>query len=432
MRCTKLHHLILFMFILLPHFCFAQTTFSDKIIIQEPETFGPTFVSSCDLNGDGDPDVLIASYKDNKISWYPNMDGQGKFGEQQIITTSAKEVPFADGADLDGDGDLDVVSAYSSIYDSRIVWYENTDGKGNFSSLKTITDSVDLPRSVYICDLDGDGDLDVLSASSDDDKIAWYENSDGIGTFGVQQVLTDSADSACSVYASDLDGDGDMDVLSASKLDAKIAWYENTDGQGTFGVQKIITSSENGARCVYAADLDNDGDMDVLSASFFRNTIDWFENTDGQGTFGDIQMIGMGDGASSVHASDMDGDGDVDVDVVYACMADDRIAWNRNLYMETAVDEEQIVIPNDFNISQNYPNPFNNETVIQFDIIEKGDVNLTIYNMLGKPVVTIAEDYYQPGSYKVRFNGAGLPSGIYFYRLQAEGFTSVRKMVLME
>ena len=56
----------------------------------------------------------------------------------------------------------------------------------------------------------------------------------GQGSFGSQQVIITEADYATSVYAADLDGDGDMDVLSASSLDDKIAWYENTDGQGAF------------------------------------------------------------------------------------------------------------------------------------------------------------------------------------------------------
>ncbi|HNS20980.1 MAG TPA: FG-GAP-like repeat-containing protein [Sedimentisphaerales bacterium] len=82
------------------------------------------------------------------------------------------------------------------------------------------------PTSVYAADLDGDGDLDVLSASSEDDKIAWYAN-DGSGRFGDQQVISTDAWVARCVYAADLDGDGDLDVLSASENDDKIAWYEN-------------------------------------------------------------------------------------------------------------------------------------------------------------------------------------------------------------
>jgi hypothetical protein len=88
--------------------------------------------------------------------------------------------------------------------------------------------------------LDGDGDADVLSASSGDDKIAWYENQGG-GSFGPQQVITTNADGAWSAYATDLDGDGDAEVLSASQDDDKIAWYENqgtTDRPGEKSVDK--------------------------------------------------------------------------------------------------------------------------------------------------------------------------------------------------
>ena len=76
--------------------------------------------------------------------------------------------------------------------------------------------------------------------------------------FGVQQVITTATDGAESVYATDLDGDGDMDVLSASSGDDKIAWYENL-GSGNFGPQQVITTAADGATSVYAADLDGDG-----------------------------------------------------------------------------------------------------------------------------------------------------------------------------
>ena len=81
----------------------------------------------------------------------------------------------------------------------------------------SITTSVDDAWSVYAVDMDGDGDMDVLSASREDDKIAWYENN-GSESF-TAHTITSSADGAWSVYAVDLDGDGDMDVLSASSLD---------------------------------------------------------------------------------------------------------------------------------------------------------------------------------------------------------------------
>ncbi|HNI45785.1 MAG TPA: VCBS repeat-containing protein, partial [Chitinophagales bacterium] len=220
--------------------------------------------------------------------------------------------------------DIDVLSA--STEDDKIAWYEN-DGSGNFGTQQIITTVANGAISVYATDLDNDGDIDVLSASWGDNKIAWYEN-DGNGNFGTQQIITTTAVVAFSVYAADLDNDGDIDVLSASQNDNKIAWYEN-DGSGNFGAQQVITTTADGAYSVYTADLDNDGDMDVVSASVGDNKIAWYEN-DGSGNFGVQQVITTNaDGANSVYAADLDNDGDIDV--LSASILDDKIAWYENL-----------------------------------------------------------------------------------------------------
>ncbi|MFP4331250.1 MAG: FG-GAP repeat domain-containing protein, partial [Spirochaetaceae bacterium] len=148
------------------------------------------------------------------------------------------------------------------------------------------TDAVDSPRSVYAADLDGDGDADVLSASAFDDRIAWYRNTGGsfsTGTDIASPAKGNRADFASAVYAVDLDGDGDIDVLSASESDDRIVWYENTDGNGAFSTGTEIASPAKGnpadvARAVYAVDLDGDGDPDVLSASVADDRIVWYEN----------------------------------------------------------------------------------------------------------------------------------------------------------
>ena len=177
------------------------------------------------------------------------------------------------------------------------------------TALQTITTSAYAARSVYAADLDGDGDLDVLSASFNDDRIAWYEN-DGSGTFVSMQTITTSADGAQDVYAADLDGDGDYDILSASYNDDQIAWYEN-NGTGTFGSMQFITTLADGANGVYVADLDGDGDCGVLSASSNDDRIAWYENN-GTGNFGNIQTLTtskmvMFGSTNSVYAADLVG-----------------------------------------------------------------------------------------------------------------------------
>jgi len=275
----------------------------------------PLSVFAADVDGDGDLDALSASENDDKIAWYENTDGAGSFGSQQVISTAADYAQSVSGADVDGDGDVDVLSA--SANDDKIAWYENTDGAGSFGSQQVISTAADGATSVFAADVDQDGDLDVLSASRNDDKIAWYENTDGAGSFGSQQLISAAANGAWSVIAADLDGDADLDVLSASRDDDKIAWYENTDGAGSFGGQQVISAAANGASSVVAADLDGDGDLDVLSASLYDDKIAWYENTDGAGNFGTEQVILMWPEfftlVGAVVAADLKGDGDLDV-----------------------------------------------------------------------------------------------------------------------
>ena len=236
------------------------------------------------------------------------------------ITTSVDGAISVYAVDVDGDGDIDVLSA--SLWDHKIAWYEN-DGDENFTA-HDITTSADYAYSVYAVDVDGDGDIDVLSASGDH-KIAWYEN-DGSESF-TAATITSSADGASSVYAVDMDGDGDIDVLSASIYDDTIAWYEN-DGSESFTAHTISTSAD-GAWSVYAVDLDGDGDIDVLSSSGSDDKIAWYEN-DGASdpSFAATTITTDADGAYSVYAVDMDGDSDIDV--LSASGNDDKIAWYEN------------------------------------------------------------------------------------------------------
>jgi len=278
---------------------------------------GAQFVTTADVDGDGDLDVLSASFNDNKIAWYEN-DGSENFTER-TITTAANGAWSVTTADVDGDGDLDVLSA--SFNDNKIAWYEN-DGSENFTA-HTITTAAIGAISVTTADVDGDGDLDVLSASEDDDTVAWYEN-DGSENF-TERIITTAANGANSVTTADVDGDGDLDVLSASEHDDTIAWYEN-DGSENF-TARTITTAADGAWSVTTADVDGDGDLDVLSASRLDDTIAWYEN-DGSENFTAHTITTAADGAWSVTTADVDGDGDLDV--LSASRNDDTIAWYEN------------------------------------------------------------------------------------------------------
>jgi len=341
---------------------------SEKIISNVCGSASSVF--ACDIDGDGDIDVLAAAAVENKIVWYRN-DGTGNFGPQQVITTQARTAVDVFACDMDGDLDMDVLSA--SFGDDKIAWYEN-DGSGNFGEQQVISDSAYGAQSVYACDIDGDLDMDVLSASKTDQKIVLYKNN-GSEIFDNQLTLSDSSENAYSVlafdleqdadpdvlcpsngdhkigifvndglgyfdsgpaieandvrsvFACDVDGDGDVDILAGDFSWGEISWYENYDNDH-FSSARVITSSASGVLDVYAVDLDKDLDNDVISASYHDNKIAWYEN-DGSGNFVSQQVVSAAAiHANSIYASDIDGDGDPDL--LSASSGDHKIAWYEN------------------------------------------------------------------------------------------------------
>ena len=98
----------------------------------------------------------------------------------------------------------------------------------------------------------------------------------------------------------------------------------------------------------------------------------------------------------------------------------------------TALDNEKVNIAEDFVLKQNYPNPFNPVTVIEYQIAQDSDVKLTVYNALGQKVAVLVNAKMGSGSHRVEFNAASLPSGTYYYKLQAGNRSSVNKMLLIK
>lgn len=99
----------------------------------------------------------------------------------------------------------------------------------------------------------------------------------------------------------------------------------------------------------------------------------------------------------------------------------------------TSIEETgDSTIPDEFALSQNYPNPFNPVTKIRFDVPQSGHVKVLIYNSLGQVVETLVDEELTANSYEVSFDGADLPSGLYFYRLVANNFTETKKMLLLK
>jgi len=184
--------------------------------------------------------------------------------------------------------------------------------------------------SVYSTDVNGDGYIDVLGSGYNCNEITWWENMDGSGTSWTEHTVDGDFDGARSVYSADVNGDGYMDVLGASEGYNDITWWENIDGSGTSWTEYIVDGDFGGARSVYSADVNGDGYMDVLGAATGAGDITWWENDDGSGTSWTEHTIDGGFGsATSVYAMDVNGDGWMDVLGTSAGV--DDITWWENI-----------------------------------------------------------------------------------------------------
>ncbi len=98
----------------------------------------------------------------------------------------------------------------------------------------------------------------------------------------------------------------------------------------------------------------------------------------------------------------------------------------------TGVINNKEILPNNFMLSQNYPNPFNPTTTIKYQIPELSFVKIKVYDVLGNEISTLLNEEKHTGTYELTWNAEQLPSGVYFYRLQAGDFVQTRKMVLLK
>ncbi len=397
--------------------CTARAQFGPQQILTS-NAEGAYDVKTADIDGDGDLDVYAASSEDDTVSWFEN-EGNGNFGEQIVISSNAEGVAAVHSGDMDGDGDIDVLSASSQ--DNRLVWYENIDNGSSFVE-HVITTSAFGASGIQAADLDGDGDMDVAYESSGNGQLGWYKNYgfgifvfqspfaviagdgamitsdfdgdeymdilipyggsikwiesiDGV-EFSITTIITDAPGTVWDVGTADFDGDGDNDVLASILLYDKIVWYENL-GNSTYSDYNSISQYSVG-QClsVAAADIDNDGDIDIAAASSLSwesDKIKWFENL-GDGTFLSEQIISTDvDLPWSVHAADLDGDGDLEL--LSASRFDNKIAWYENKIGDGCMDSTACNFD---------PQAYNDDSSCCFGICGCTDPTSTAFNALAE------------------------------------------------
>ncbi len=329
---------------------------------------GPESVIADDFDGDGDLDVAGAASNTGRINIWLNIDGSGTSWFSRIVSSGIDGASCVYSSDIDGDGDIDLFSCSMELH--LLCWFENADGAGTAWITHIVDDYCYGIQSVCGADVDGDGDEDVFGARWSHGHISWWENTNGTGIDWEEHYIDEDFAEASEVCSCDMDGDGDIDVLATSVAEHKVRWWENADGAGGSWFSHDVCEYQYKAYTVDVSDIDDDGDYDVVVGGRGNNCVFWYDNFAGPGLVWNAHLIDSeGSDPSSVVAADINTDGSIDI--LTAAIDSDEISWwNLACYPRTGYATSSILNmqeePQWLAVDWSGEEPPGTETVFQF------------------------------------------------------------------
>lgn len=318
------------------HLYLNRCTSWQLVRITPPDTLVVTGVAAGDFDDDGDIDIAAAAVFDRdggggSVRWYENSgDVTGTWTEHNISGATLDAPLTIEAADLSGDGEPDLLVGTASS-GPGVQWFRNTGGA--FVGPLAVDDQISDVHAVIAHDIDGDGALDVVSASVESGEISWYE-SDRVGgtpsdTIAFTKHIIDSVNNPFGIALGNFDEDPALE-LAASNTRGIEVYDSPADPTQAWAPTSITTSYGSEASVhVIAADLDGNGDDDIAIAAGPTDTAQAYLRA---GTvYTERQITDNYTGLNILVSGDIDGDGDIDLLTSTYNNADtDRISWWEN------------------------------------------------------------------------------------------------------
>ena len=262
-------------------------------IITQGKLPGAYDVELVDLDGDGDLDAAGSGWRlGNQFSWFEN-DGTPTEGEwtKHPIEIDVGETRTIRAGDFDADGDPDLLGTSRTA--NQVIWYQNPGNPVSGEWVKHVIEATHAPIHGEPADIDGDGDLDVVMAlgawgsmhqgnqvkpdrennrpeftQSYNHHIVWYEN-DGVHKNGwTRHLISQHLNEVFEAVAGDLDGDGDTDVVASGfSGPGRVLWYESSGDPSGPWTEHMVKDNWKNANQVLLADLDGDSDLDIAACA---------------------------------------------------------------------------------------------------------------------------------------------------------------------
>lgn len=239
-----------------------------------------------DINGDGRPDIVACNADVGRVSWFQSpadpTSGTGwtRIDIDATTRTSAASVALED---LNGDGRLDVISTAPGELTARVAWYSNPTDPATDTWFKRTIGNLSNATRLTLADCDGDTRSDVVVTSPATRQIGWYVRpANPAGAWTGYQLTTFSANTPVDVKAADIDGNGQVDIVVATQQVDSLRWFTPIGSQTLgWGENNLQDLTESVGR-IALGDIDGDGRPDVvaplLATTTDRDSIAWFEN----------------------------------------------------------------------------------------------------------------------------------------------------------
>lgn len=293
--------------------------FSDLTVITDSIANFSAFTTT-DLNQDGRQDFLVTIPSKNVVEWY-NPNAVGVFSAERVLTNT-NGISEAVADTIDADSQLDIITATPS---SGLVSVHYNQGNNTFAQAVQVNGFYPGTNKIATADINGDNRTDIISASSSSSIIHVHTQA-ADSSFSTQPFNLIQIQGVTSLILNDLNADDRTDLVVASATDNKLLLLRN-NGVGGFDPAIELDGNAPGVRVLASQDLDGDGDLDILSAHYGSNSVVWYENS--VGVFGDPQVISDQNlGAQGLALGDLNSDGVADLAV--ASGIDNKVIWYEN------------------------------------------------------------------------------------------------------
>ncbi|MGH7496018.1 MAG: FG-GAP-like repeat-containing protein [bacterium] len=393
-----------------------------------PANSTPSTNEGADFNGDGLLDFALGNIRSGTAGVFIG-DGQGGFATPKIYSTGAGTRGLG-VLDLNGDGAPDLVTANRGA--STVTKLLNA-GDGTFTVSAVPETGARGETSCAIADANEDGVMDAFIGSFESGEMVVLLG-DGNGNLVFSTRVKCGGD-AWMAAAGDVDGDRHVDVVAAHANQRKFAVLRG-DGTGQLGEAQVFDTGFF-PLAIDLGDVDGDGDLDLATSNYASANFILFQN-DGAGRFSPRKTLPASTAGSCAVLHDRDRDGDLDMTGIDE--EDDLLFLFENPGPGTAVDELP-ASPGTFELFQSYPNPviagghhlehFADQIVVPFQLQQPARVRLEIIDLRGVVVRILLNEERSVGRHHVQSSLRNLPPGVYFYRLQANGISATRRLVVL-